>query len=191
MQLPRKRHAWLATLACLLYLPLVNQAPSKSLHLPSSVPHLAGVHGNFLPCNLFLLGFRMRGSIYRDGRLRCCHCIGKGMAAARDSMGFQDFLPRMAERLGAEGLMEELCKGFKLLMDPERGVITSESLRRNVAALGLVGLGDDELMGMVREGDLNGDGVLDQMEFCVLMVRLSPELIEGSLPDVFNSSPTL
>ncbi|XP_064940492.1 calcium-binding protein PBP1-like [Musa acuminata AAA Group] len=115
----------------------------------------------------------------------------KGMAAARDSMGFQDFLPRMAERLGAEGLMEELCKGFKLLMDPERGVITSESLRRNVAALGLVGLGDDELMGMVREGDLNGDGVLDQMEFCVLMVRLSPELIEGSLPDVFNSSPAL
>ncbi|CAL9130195.1 unnamed protein product, partial [Musa textilis] len=73
------------------------------------------------------------------------------MAAARDSMGFQDFLPRMAERLGAEGLMEELCKGFKLLMDPARGVITSESLRRNVAALGLAGAGR-------RRADGHGEG---------------------------------
>ncbi|WOL04535.1 calcium-binding protein PBP1-like [Canna indica] len=103
------------------------------------------------------------------------------MAITSDSDIFQDFLPTMAAQLGAEGLMEELRKGFRLLMDPTKGVITLESLRRNsAAALGLDGLGDEEFAGMVSEGDLNGDGALDLMEFCVLMVRLSPELMEGS-----------
>ena len=78
------------------------------------------------------------------------------------------------------GLMEELCNGFRLLMDPRRKLITFESLKRNAAVLGLQGLRDDELMGMLREGDLDGDGALSEMEFCVLMVRLSPELMEQS-----------
>lgn len=95
------------------------------------------------------------------------------------SISFQDFLPSMAERLGSEGLMEELCKGFNLLMDPRKGVITFDSLKRNAGAFGLDGLSDDELAGMVKEGDLDGDGTLDRNEFCVLMVRLSPELISG------------
>lgn len=94
---------------------------------------------------------------------------------------FQDMLPIMAEKLGGEGLITELCNGFKVLMDKEKGLITFESLKKNSAAvLGLQDLGDDELLGMLREGDLNGDGALDQMEFCVLMFRLSPELMEES-----------
>ncbi|OAY78017.1 Calcium-binding protein KIC [Ananas comosus] len=91
---------------------------------------------------------------------------------------FEDFLPIMAEKLGEEGLMEELCNGFRLLMDPRRKLITFESLKRNAALLGLQGLGDDELRGMILEGDVDGDGALNEMEFCVLMVRLSPELME-------------
>ncbi|KZV52178.1 hypothetical protein F511_07133 [Dorcoceras hygrometricum] len=39
---------------------------------------------------------------------------------------------------------------------------------------------DDELRSMVEEGDLDGDGGIDEMEFCVLMFRLSPELMERS-----------
>ncbi|PKU59789.1 Calcium-binding protein KIC [Dendrobium catenatum] len=39
---------------------------------------------------------------------------------------------------------------------------------------------DDELRGMLMEGDLDGDGALSEMEFCALMVRLSPELMEES-----------
>ncbi|WOK92417.1 calcium-binding protein KIC-like [Canna indica] len=102
------------------------------------------------------------------------------MAAEDSSLSFEDFLPSMADKLGKEGLIAELCKGFRLLMDPQRGLITRDSLKRNAAALGLQGLGDDDLLGMLREGDLDGDGALDQMEFCVLMVRLSPELMEIS-----------
>ncbi|KAK4437313.1 Calcium-binding protein PBP1 [Sesamum alatum] len=93
---------------------------------------------------------------------------------------FEDMLPVMADKLGGEGLIGELCKGFRLLMDTEKGLITFESLKRNSALLGLQDLRDDELQSMLNEGDLDGDGALDQMEFCVLMFRLSPELMHQS-----------
>lgn len=93
---------------------------------------------------------------------------------------FHDYLPMMANKLGGDGLIDELCNGFNLLKDSDRGVITFESLKRNAALLGLQGLGDEDLRLMLRQGDFDGDGVLSQLEFCVLMFRLSPELMEGS-----------
>lgn len=93
---------------------------------------------------------------------------------------FEDLLPVMADKLGGEGLINELCNGFQLLMDKVKGVITTESLKLNAAVLGLQDLTDDELASMVKEGDLDGDGALNQMEFCVLMFRLSPQLMEES-----------
>ncbi|XP_020587062.1 calcium-binding protein KIC-like [Phalaenopsis equestris] len=99
---------------------------------------------------------------------------------AGSAIEFEDFLPIIAEKLGEEGLIAELCNGFRLLMDPARGLITFDSLKRNAALLGLDGMRDDELWGMLREGDLDGDGSLSEMEFCALMVRLSPELMEES-----------
>ncbi|XP_044502592.1 calcium-binding protein KRP1-like [Mangifera indica] len=100
------------------------------------------------------------------------------MAAA--SQNFQDFLPFMAHKLGGDGLIGELCNGFNLLKDADKGVITFESLKRNSALMGLQELSDDDLRSMLKEGDFDGDGVLNQMEFCVLMFRLSPELMEAS-----------
>ncbi|EEF46688.1 calcium-binding protein KRP1 [Ricinus communis] len=95
--------------------------------------------------------------------------------------GFEDLLPVIAKRLGGEGLTEELCNGFKMLMDKEKGVITVESLRRNsCSVLGIKDLEEDEIVSMVKEGDLDGDGVLSEMEFCVLMFRLSPDLMQES-----------
>ncbi|CAN6683181.1 unnamed protein product [Malus baccata var. baccata] len=76
----------------------------------------------------------------------------------------------MVQRLGAEGFMKELCNGFRLLMDEKKGVITFESLKRNSALLGLHGMSDEELRCMLREGDLDGDGCLSEMEFSTLMV---------------------
>ncbi|XP_021811825.1 calcium-binding protein PBP1-like [Prunus avium] len=93
---------------------------------------------------------------------------------------FQDLLPTMAEKLGGDGLIGELCNGFNLLMDSNKGVITFESLKRNSSLLGLQDLSDDDLRSMLEEGDFDGDGALNQMEFCVLMFRLSPELMDES-----------
>ncbi|KAG2613775.1 calcium-binding protein PBP1-like [Panicum virgatum] len=100
-------------------------------------------------------------------------------AAAAAPVGFEDYLPVMAERLGEEGLMRELASGFRLLMDPARGLITFDSLRRSAPLLGLGAMSDNDLRGMLAEGDFDGDGALSEMEFCALMLRLSPELMDG------------
>ncbi|GMN63043.1 hypothetical protein TIFTF001_032120 [Ficus carica] len=92
---------------------------------------------------------------------------------------FEDFFPSMIARMGSEGFIWELCNGFRLLMDVEKGLITFESLKRNSVLLGLHDLRDDELVCMLMEGDLDGDGALSQMEFCILMIRLSPGLMDN------------
>lgn len=102
------------------------------------------------------------------------------MASLDQQPNFQDFLPLMAEKLGGDALIGELCNGFRLLMDSDKGVITFESLKKNSAFLGLQELSDDDLYGMLKEGDFDGDGALNQMEFCVLMFRLSPDLMDQS-----------
>uniref|UniRef100_A0A0C9RTB5 TSA: Wollemia nobilis Ref_Wollemi_Transcript_13961_514 transcribed RNA sequence n=1 Tax=Wollemia nobilis TaxID=56998 RepID=A0A0C9RTB5_9CONI len=91
--------------------------------------------------------------------------------------GFADFLPLMAEKLGERDFMAELCNGFRLLADSRSGLITVESLRKNSAILGVESLTDSEIEAMVKEGDLDGDGALNEHEFCVLMMRLSPSFM--------------
>ena len=86
----------------------------------------------------------------------------------------------MADKLVGDGLIGELCNGFNLLRDADKGVITFESLKRNSAMLDLQDVRDEDLQSMLAEGDFDGDGALNQMEFCVLMFRLSPELMEES-----------
>jgi calcium-binding protein KIC and related proteins len=91
---------------------------------------------------------------------------------------YEDLFPVMAGRLGTAGLLSELRAGFRLLADPARGAITADSLRRGAeAALGVAGMAPEEAAAMVREGDADGDGVLSEGEFCVLMVRLSPGIM--------------
>ncbi|KAE8667297.1 putative B-box type zinc finger family protein [Hibiscus syriacus] len=65
---------------------------------------------------------------------------------------FEDYFPSMMVRLGAEGFIGELCNGFRLLMDCERGLITFESLKRNSVIVGLNDMGDDEIVCMLSEG---------------------------------------
>ncbi|KAJ9568040.1 hypothetical protein OSB04_004006 [Centaurea solstitialis] len=101
-------------------------------------------------------------------------------SSSNNQSEFHDFLPLMADKLGGERLIEELCNGFRLLMDPIEGVISFDSLKKNAVVLGLEDLSNGDLVSMLKEGDLDGDGVLNQMEFCVLMFRLSPNLMEGS-----------
>ncbi|KAL5576283.1 hypothetical protein UlMin_017982 [Ulmus minor] len=93
---------------------------------------------------------------------------------------YEDLLPVMAEKLDVESFVSELCKGFQLLADPEKGLITSESLRRNAGLLGMEGMSKEDAEAMVREGDVDGDGALNESEFCILMVRLSPGMMEDA-----------
>ncbi|TKY49031.1 Calcium-binding protein PBP1 [Spatholobus suberectus] len=93
-------------------------------------------------------------------------------------LDFEDYFPSMIARMGAEGFIGELCNGFLLLMDANKGLITFESLKTNCYLLGL-DVRDDELVCMLMEGDLDGDGALSQIEFCNLMFRLSPCLMDG------------
>lgn len=93
------------------------------------------------------------------------------------SVEFEDYLPMIAETIGEEGLMDQLCNGFRLLADAERGVISVDSLKKNAALLGMEWMNDEDLRAMIEEGDLNGDGTLDLNEFCVLMIRLSPSFM--------------
>ncbi|XP_062091343.1 calcium-binding protein KIC-like [Humulus lupulus] len=93
---------------------------------------------------------------------------------------YEDLLPVMAEKLDVENFVSELCKGFELLADPEKGLITSGSLRKNSAFLGMEGMSKEEAEAMVKEGDLDGDGALSETEFCILMVRLSPGMMDDA-----------
>lgn len=87
------------------------------------------------------------------------------MATTTNKPHFHDFLPLMADKLGGDGLMDELCNGFKFLMDQHKGVITFDSLKKNSSVLGLQDVSDADLMSMLNEGDFDGDGALNQMEF--------------------------
>lgn len=101
---------------------------------------------------------------------------------------FQDFLPIMAERLGGQGLIQELAKGFQLLADPATQTITLSSLKRNAPRLGLPPMNDRELRDMIRLGDTGGRGELDLHQFCVAMIRTSPALMEQALENFFQDA---
>ncbi|KAI8572847.1 calcium-binding protein KIC [Rhododendron vialii] len=98
----------------------------------------------------------------------------------KDREEYEDLLPVMAEKLDVDTFVSELCGGFRLLADPATGLITTESLRKNSALLGMEGMSKEDAEAMVREGDLDGDGELNETEFCVLMVRLSPGMMEDA-----------
>lgn len=99
-----------------------------------------------------------------------------------DSKEYEDLLAVMVDKLDVDAFVGELCSGFRLLADPTKGLnlITPVSLQRNCGLLGLDGMSLDDAEAMVQEGDLDRDGALNQMEFCILMVRLSPGMMEDA-----------
>lgn len=102
------------------------------------------------------------------------------MENKQESREYQDLLPVMVDKLDVDTFVAELCGGFRLLADPGKGLITPESLKRNCGLLGLEGMSGDDAEAMVQEGDLDGDGALNETEFCILMVRLSPGMMEDA-----------
>ncbi|PIN13332.1 Ca2+-binding protein (centrin/caltractin), EF-Hand superfamily protein [Handroanthus impetiginosus] len=95
-----------------------------------------------------------------------------------DGSEYEDLLPVMADKLDADTFVAELCGGFRLLADPAKGLITASSLQKNSELLGLQGMSEEDAEAMVREGDLDRDGGLNETEFCILMIRLSPGMMQ-------------
>ncbi|KAL7163567.1 hypothetical protein ACSBR2_039638 [Camellia fascicularis] len=79
--------------------------------------------------------------------------------ASKNGVVFEDFFPSMVEKLGAEGFMDKLCNGFRLLMDGDKGVITSERLQKNSVVLGLQNMSDEELKWMTAKLCGRGSGL--------------------------------
>ncbi|KAH7366201.1 hypothetical protein KP509_18G067200 [Ceratopteris richardii] len=99
---------------------------------------------------------------------------------------FEDYFPQMIEKLGEDGLMQELAKGFHLLADPSSHTITFQSLKSNTVLLGLPQMSDEELHDMVRLGDSNGRGELDLHDFCVTMFRVSPAVMNEAISSIME-----
>lgn len=103
---------------------------------------------------------------------------GPSSPSQEEEREYEDLMSVMAEKLDSDDFMQELSAGFRLLSDERTGLITPVSLLRGAAvALGLHGMTPEEADAMVKEGDMDGDGALNEAEFCVLMVRLSPGLM--------------
>lgn len=78
-------------------------------------------------------------------------------AAGSGSIGFDEFVDIMAERIASRSPEEELQKAFQLFDEDSTGRISFRNLRRIAKELG-ENLSEDELQAMIDEFDLDRDG---------------------------------
>lgn len=79
-------------------------------------------------------------------------------------LSFQSFQYLMAQRILARDPREEILRAFELFDEGGKGKISLQDLRRVARELG-EGLQEEELVAMIEEFDLDGDGCIDQEEF--------------------------
>ena len=91
----------------------------------------------------------------------------------RDKSGgieFDEFRDIMREKLGERDPDAEMHKAFQVFDEDNSGAITVRKLRRIAKELG-EDVHDDELMAMIEEFDVDGDGVIDKKEFLAIMTH--------------------
>ena len=74
------------------------------------------------------------------------------------------FMYLMAARILARDPQEEILRAFELFDEGGKGKISLDDLRRVARELG-EGLQEEELVAMIEEFDLDGDGMIDREEF--------------------------
>ncbi|QPG72865.1 Calcium-binding component of the spindle pole body (SPB) half-bridge [Brettanomyces nanus] len=77
---------------------------------------------------------------------------------------YDDFYRFVASKIVERDPVEEIKRAFKLFDDDGTGKISLKNLRRVAKELG-ENLTDDELMAMIDEFDLDGDGEISEHEF--------------------------
>lgn len=70
----------------------------------------------------------------------------------------------MAARILARDPRDEILRAFELFDEGGKGKISLDDLRRVARELG-EGLQEEELVAMIEEFDLDGDGMIDREEF--------------------------
>lgn len=79
-------------------------------------------------------------------------------------LSFQCFQWLMAQRILARDPRDEILRAFELFDEGGKGKISLQDLRRVARELG-EGLQEEELVAMIEEFDLDGDGCIDREEF--------------------------
>eukprot|EP00900_Chrysochromulina_parva_P011966 jgi/Chrpa1/20770/Chrysochromulina_OHIO_Genome00006992-RA len=92
--------------------------------------------------------------------------------AQRGTIGYDEFLEIMAQRIAARSPEEELAKAFQLFDEDSSGRISLRNMRRIAKELG-ENLTDDELQAMIDEFDTDGDGEISAQEFANIMKSTS------------------
>lgn len=83
---------------------------------------------------------------------------------ARPLLSFQAFQVLMAQRIVARNPEDEILRAFELFDEGGKGRITLQDLQRVARELGET-LGNDELVAMIEEFDLDGDNAISREEF--------------------------
>ncbi len=76
----------------------------------------------------------------------------------------------MAARILARDPREEILRAFSLFDEGNKGTIRLDDLRRVARELG-EGLEEDELVAMIEEFDLDGDGGINRDEFIAICLQ--------------------
>ena len=92
--------------------------------------------------------------------------------AGSGTIGFDEFIEIMAERIAARSPEEELRKAFELFDEDSSGRISFRNLRRIAKELG-ENLTEDELQAMIDEFDADRDGEISLEEFGGIMKSTS------------------
>lgn len=80
------------------------------------------------------------------------------------SIDFPEFLTMMARKMEDADSEEEILQAFKVFDKDGNGFISAAELRHILTNLGEV-LTDEDVDGMIREADIDGDGQINYKEF--------------------------
>ncbi|MFS8022832.1 putative EF-hand domain pair protein CML [Helianthus anomalus] len=92
----------------------------------------------------------------------------ESLYGSEGQLGFEDFIS-LVESEKEDEKLEDLKKAFKMYEMEGTHCITPKSLKRMLSRLG-VSTSVDECVGMIRQFDINGDGVLSFDEFKAMML---------------------